>query len=74
MGKVIFYLWNDVFKDEDADIFKLGAESPTFDQFYTEDAQTGDIKADTEKVKTFIQKVLDAHPTTKDTTTDNEQA
>ena len=74
VGKVIFYLWNDVFKDEDADIFKLGAESPTFDQFYTEDAQTGDIKVDTEKVKTFIQKVLDAHPTTKDTTTDNEQA
>ena len=74
VGKVIFYLWNDVFKDEDADIFKLGTESPTFDQFYTEDAQTGDIKADTEKVKTFIQKVLDAHPTTKDTTTDNEQA
>lgn len=33
VGKVIFYLWNDVFKDEDADIFKLGAKSPTFDQF-----------------------------------------
>lgn len=74
VGKVIFYLWNDVFKDEDADIFKLSATSPTFDQFYTEYAKTGDIKADTEKVKAFIQKVFDTHKTTNNTTTDNEQA
>lgn len=74
VGKVIFYLWNDVFKDEDADIFKLGAKSPTFDQFYTEDAKTGDIKADTEKVKAFIQKVFDTHKINNNTTTDNEQA
>ena len=62
MGKVIFYLWNDVFKDEDADIFKLGAKSPTFDQFYTEDAKTGDIKADAEVVRLFLVDKLQLKP------------
>lgn len=62
VGKVIFYLWNDVFKDEDADIFKLGAKSPTFDQFYTEDAKTGDIKADTEVVRLFLVDKLQLKP------------
>lgn len=62
VGKVIFYLWNDVFKDEDADIFKLSTESPTFDQFYTEDAKTGDIKADTEVVRLFLVDKLELKP------------
>lgn len=62
VGKVIFYLWNDVFKDEDADIFKLGAKSPTFDQFYTEDAKTGDIKADAEVVRLFLVDKLQLKP------------
>lgn len=62
VGKVIFYLWNDVFKDEDADIFKLGAKSPTFDQFYTEEAKTGDIKADTEVVRLFLVDKLQLKP------------
>ncbi len=62
VGKVIFYLWNDVFKDEDADIFKLSATSPTFDQFYTEDAKTGDVKADTEVVRLFLVDKLELKP------------
>lgn len=72
VGKVIFYLWNDVFKDEEADIFKLGAESPTFDQFYAEDVKTGETKANAEMVKAFIQKVLDAHKS-NNAETNNEQ-
>lgn len=62
VGKVIFYLWNDVFKDEDADIFKLSTDSPTFDQFYTEDPKTGDIKADTEAVRLFLVDKLKLKP------------
>lgn len=72
VGKVIFYLWNDVFKDEDADIFKLGGSMPTFDQFYTEDVKTGQTIADTKCVKAFIEKVLSTHPTNIEPT-DNEQ-
>lgn len=58
VGKVIFYLWNDVFKDEDADIFKLvDGIQPTFDQFYKEDDTTGDIVADEEMVAAFLKKL-----------------
>lgn len=58
VGKVIFYLWNDVFKDEDADIFKLvDGTQPTFDQFYKEDDTTGDIAADEEMVAAFLNKL-----------------
>lgn len=56
VGKVIFYLWNDVFKDEDADIFKLAdGIQPTFDQFYKEDEATGDVVADEECVSVFLK-------------------
>lgn len=39
VGKVVFYLWNDVFKDNDTSIFKMeGVEDePSYDVFYTED-------------------------------------
>ena len=55
VGKVIFYLWNDVFKDydfcdqafNDADGNKL-----TFDKFYT--AEGNDSKVIEEKVKLFL--------------------
>lgn len=58
VGKVIFYLWNDVFKDEDADIFKLPTTAkPTFDQFYTEDEKTGLTIANAEAVRLFLGKL-----------------
>lgn len=58
VGKVIFYLWNDVFKDEDAEIFKLvDGTQPTFDQFYKEDNATGEVIANEEMVSVFLKKL-----------------
>ncbi len=38
VSKVIFYLWNDVFKDSDATYFNVsGDEKATFDAFYNDD-------------------------------------
>lgn len=56
VGKVIFYLWNDVFKDyefgdaifDDADGSKL-----SFDKFYTEEGRNSKVVA--EKVALFLQ-------------------
>lgn len=62
VGKVIFYLWNDVFKDEDADIFKLSADKATFDQFYTEDTKTGFTIANAEAVRLFLVEKLHLKP------------
>ena len=58
VGKVIFYLWNDVFKDEDAEIFKLAnGVQATFDQFYKEDEATGEVMVDEETVSVFLKKL-----------------
>lgn len=39
VGKVLFYLWNDVFKDGDTSLFKVGeyTEEATFEAFYKDD-------------------------------------
>lgn len=39
VGKVLFYLWNDVFKDSDTSLFKVGeyTEEATFEAFYNDD-------------------------------------
>lgn len=39
VGKVLFYLWNDVFKDGDTSLFKVGeyTEEATFEAFYNDD-------------------------------------
>lgn len=39
IGKVLFYLWNDVFKDGDTSLFKVGedTEEATFEAFYKDD-------------------------------------
>lgn len=39
VGKVLFYLWNDVFKDTDTSLFKVGeyTEEATFEAFYNDD-------------------------------------
>lgn len=39
VGKVLFYLWNDVFNDGDTSLFKVGeyTEEATFEAFYNDD-------------------------------------
>lgn len=40
VGKVLFYLWNDVFKDGDTKFFKVSddpEDEPTFEAFYNDD-------------------------------------
>ena len=62
VSKVIFYLWNDVFKDygfEDASLFryldKEGTECDlTFPDFYDEDGE----KVNTERLTDFVKKVM----------------
>ena len=59
VGKVVFYLWNDVFKDEDNPIFKVteGKANPSFDDFYTEN-ESGKTIADTAALRTFMHNVF----------------
>ena len=59
VGKVVFYLWNDVFKDEDNAIFKVveGKGDPSFDTFYTED-DNGMTIADTKALRVFMHNVF----------------
>ena len=59
IGKVVFYLWNDVFKDEDNAIFKVveGKGDPSFDAFYTEDGK-GKTIADTKALRVFMHNVF----------------
>lgn len=73
VGKVIFYLWNDVFKDEDADIFKLSADKATFDQFYTEDTKTGFTIANAEAVRLFLVDKLHLKPLSNDESEGDEE-
>lgn len=56
VGKVIFYLWNDVFKDYDFcdQVFKdADGNKLTFDKFYT--AEGNNSKVVEEKVKLFLK-------------------
>lgn len=66
VSKVIFYLWNDVFKDygfEDASLFRYKIKEGekevekdlTFPDFYDEDGE----KVNAERLVDFIQKVMD---------------
>lgn len=65
VSKVIFYLWNDVFKDygfEDASLFRYKVKESekevekdlTFPDFYDEDGE----KVNAERLVDFIQKVM----------------
>ncbi len=64
VGKVVFYLWQDVFKDYGfkSDIFKNGDKKISFHDFYPEDMvadeTTNPEGIDLALVKTFIYKVL----------------
>ena len=64
VGKVVFYLWQDVFKDYGfkSDIFKNGDNKISFHDFYPEDMVADDTSnpegIDLALVKTFIYKVI----------------
>ena len=53
VGKVLFYLWNDVFKDGNTALFKVSGEEPTFDSFYNDD-NTPSVVA----IRNFLIKVV----------------
>lgn len=58
VSKVIFYLWNDVFKDNDITIFKVTESNgePSFDDFYME--KNGEILPNSSAVKQFLINVV----------------
>lgn len=58
VSKVVFYLWNDVFKDYELNdaIFKTAdGQTLTFDKFYTPDGKNA--KVITENVAFFLQEL-----------------
>ena len=59
VSKVIFYLWNDVFKDNDNTIFKVteSTDEPSFDDFYMEN-EDGETVPKSSAVKQFLINVV----------------
>ena len=59
VGKVVFYLWTDVFKDEENPIFKVtdAKGNPSFDDFYKED-EKGKTVVDTKALRVFMHNVF----------------
>ena len=59
VGKVVFYLWNDVLKEERPEIFKVYSTKgePSFDSFYMEN-EDGDTVVDTLALKDFVYNVF----------------
>ena len=59
VGKVVFYLWNDVFKDNENSIFKISDEpgEPSFDAFYTEN-EVGDTVVNVAGMRRFLENVM----------------
>ncbi|MBR0175939.1 MAG: AAA family ATPase [Bacteroidales bacterium] len=72
VGKVVFYLWNDVFKDEENPIFKVneGKGEPSFDAFYKED-ELGKTVVDTAALRKFMHNVFGEN---KDQYTETEKS
>lgn len=68
VSKVVFYLWNDVFKDQafGSDIFRDGEEELTFNSFYDVNAN-GKAVIREDKVEVFLQN-LGVDYTLKDVT------
>lgn len=72
VGKVVFYLWNDVFKDEDNPIFKVneGKGEPSFDAFFKED-EVGKTVVDTAALRKLMHNVFGEN---KDQYTETEKS
>lgn len=72
VSKVIFYLWNDVFKDNDNTIFKVteSGDEPSFDDFYLE--QNGEIVPNSSAIKQFITNVVGKENVTEEPSKDKE--
>jgi hypothetical protein len=65
VGKVVFYLWNDVYKDESSELFKVAeGKEPSFDLFYNEKEEDGEWKVvvDTNCLKSFVDNVFKKQP------------
>lgn len=50
INKVLFYLWNDVFKDEDESLFDIDGETRTYEDFFTKNENSN-----------LIIKMIDEH-------------
>lgn len=59
VGKVVFYLWNDVLKEEKPELFKVYSTKgePSFDAFYKED-ENGETIVDTLALRDFAYNVF----------------
>lgn len=71
VGKVMFYLWNDVFKDGDISLFKVSEDDGAeicFDAFYG-----NDNKVNTVAVRRFLSNVVGEENIKKDTEQDSEE-
>ena len=55
VSKVIFYLWNDIFKDSEAEYFKVNGatKAATFDAFYNDKSEV-----DVENVRKFLVNIV----------------
>ncbi len=51
INKVLFYLWNDVFKDEDNSLFNIDSRTATYEDFFTEFNENSEL----------IVKIIDEH-------------
>ena len=73
VGKVVFYLWNDVFKDEENPIFKVneGKGKPSFDAFYKKEDEAGKTIVDTATLRKFMHNVFSEN---KDQYTETEKS
>ena len=73
VGKVIFYLWNDVFKDYDypGDLFKdKDGNKLTYDKFYTTDGEESKVIED--NVELFLNNLIVKMVSASDSNKDNE--
>lgn len=58
INKVLFYLWNDVFKDEDESFFNIDGESKTYEDFFIQNTDSSLTK----NINTsLIVKMIDEH-------------
>lgn len=59
VGKVVFYLWNDVLKEERPELFKVYSAigEPSFDAFYKENEE-GDTIVDVLALKDFVGNIF----------------